>query len=263
MITKPSVVVAAGALLASLAIAPPANAAGPVAGVLDLSNVAGMGGSVTPISSPTLNLSEGELKQRLEKITKEASAFTPAAEDRASATTDLVLSQVTSGRIALSGIARSNLTWSGTTVLENKDGVRIVRVPAARAADDPSAVTVAIEPTGKATVVENKFTPVSATAMRLELFVDGALQMDKIADSANRTVVDSSQWKPAGMGAQFDWGRFESCLAARGIPWTTVALLSVACGVACAITLGAGCAVCISAAGAISIATVEYCIRVN
>jgi hypothetical protein len=170
-------------------------------------------------SSAGVTLTDDELKDRLESLVDQAADFASVSEADKSLYAHRVESEVADRQIALSAISSADLNWADSTVLENNSDVRMVRVPAPQAKGDLSAVMILLGSNNSMSVIEHKFTPVSTTAMRLQLWADGSLKMDKIADSATQTVVDSSAWKPAGdMTAQFSWGKFNDCLAFEGDP---------------------------------------------
>ena len=82
----------------------------------------------------------------------------------------------------------------------------------------------------------------SDNKVQVRLWNDGKL-------SANKTVVNLDTGSKGGIEPLgMNWGKLNQCLNSIGINWAVLAVISVACGWACALTAGAGCIYCLSAA---------------
>ena len=105
------------------------------------------------------------------------------------------------------------------------------------------------------------FEPLSSTSGRVQVWLDGALRL-------NQVVVDDSPPGSATVQALATykkgdwWGNLNTCLNNAGIPAWIVGGLSIACGVACAITAGVGCGVCLAAAIGGWSGTVTACVAI-
>lgn len=90
--------------------------------------------------------------------------------------------------------------------------------------------------------------------VQVRLWNDGKL-------SANKTIVNpnagsNGEIQPLGM----NWGKLNQCLNSIGINWAVLAVISVACGWACALTAGAGCIYCLSAATGWTGGSISACV---
>lgn len=95
----------------------------------------------------------------------------------------------------------------------------------------------------------------SDNKVQVRLWNDGKL-------SANKTVVNfdtrsKGTIEPLGM----NWGKLNRCLNRIGINWAVLAVISVACGWACALTVGAGCIYCLSAATGWTGGSISSCVH--
>ncbi|WP_203815666.1 hypothetical protein [Paractinoplanes ferrugineus] len=172
-----------------------------------------------------------------------------------------VRSQVNSRAVRLVAVDPAELAWSGAELIQAKEGGVAVRVPAGEDKADPSAVAFILDGHRVTSVMEQKFSPVSSTALRLQFYVNGHNRLDKVADSATKVVSDYADWTPGGTPTlSLSWSKLNNCLASMGIPWAVITLLSVACGIACALTAGFACAACLLEAGAGTLSTIQYCL---
>jgi hypothetical protein len=214
------------------------------------------------LSSSSIYMSEDDLGAGLKRIVEVSKSVSRADGRAAEETVQSTRARVDAGAVRLVGVEPSKLRWSDAEVIQSKSGGLAVRVPAGTAEGDESAVAFVLNRSRISNVVEQKFSPVSTTALRLQLYVDGRLRADKVADAATHVVSDYAAWEPSQPSTMsIDWGKLNSCLASAGIPWATIALLSVACGIACAATAGFACAICLVGAGAGTLTTIQYCLR--
>ncbi|MFI6076040.1 hypothetical protein ACIA5C_31270 [Actinoplanes sp. NPDC051343] len=213
------------------------------------------------VSSPPVNVSDDVLAAGIKHIADANATATRTNGKAAERVVRAVHSQVDSGAVSLKAVDPSKLLWSDAEVVQAKEGGRAVRVPASEARGDESAVAFILHGDHIASVMEQKFSPVSSTALRLQFYFDGQLRLDKVADSATKVVSDYADWAPGGAATPaLSWSKLNNCLASMGIPWAVITLLSVACGIACALTAGFACAACLLEAGAGTLSTIQYCL---
>lgn len=154
--------------------------------------------------------------------------------------------------IAASGLSRSGnpLDTASAIGLRSDDGHEIVRIPIV-ASDNPtgqSALTVFYDSSGAvATTVEMSFIPLSQDSGTVRIWNDGSLSLDRVVAAETGDAAGSKLSRATYKKGDW-WGNLSTCLNNQGIPGWVVAGLSLACGVACAVTLGIGCGVCLAAA---------------
>ena len=94
---------------------------------------------------------------------------------------------------------------------------------------------------------EMVLTPRSAESGRVQTWVNGAPEVDRIVEAPRPTV--RSSW----------WSRFSSCLNSAGVAAWVITALSIACSAACVVTAGVGCIACLTAASAVTSGTISFC----
>ncbi len=94
----------------------------------------------------------------------------------------------------------------------------------------------------------------SDNKVQVRLWNDGKLSVDKTI--VNPDAGSKGEIRPMGM----NWGKLNQCLNSIGINWAVLAVISVACGWACALTAGAGCIYCLSAATGWTGGSISGCI---
>jgi hypothetical protein len=194
------------------------------------------------VSSSRVESSAPRAEQDVRHLVSQADAWRASSDETTSAA--VMTWKERAGRSA-SGLrldveAARAFETSGGTVLRIPFDSRAGVLPQSNV----SAVVEGAEVLGWSEMV---LTPRSAESGRVQTWVNGAPEVDRLVGAQTPTV--RSSW----------WSRFSSCLNSAGVAAWAITALSIACSAACVVTAGVGCIACLTAASAVTSGTISFC----